>query len=40
VVAGWPARPRNRRGLWAAINIACGAAILIGAALMGAVVKM
>jgi len=28
---------QRRRGLWAAINIACGAAILLGAALMRAV---
>jgi hypothetical protein len=31
---------QRRRGLWAAINIACGLAILVGAALMGAVSKM
>jgi uncharacterized membrane protein len=31
---------RRRRGLWAAINIACGLAILVGAALMRAVAKM
>jgi len=30
---------RRRRGLWAAINIACGLAILVGAALMRAVAK-
>jgi uncharacterized membrane protein len=31
---------QRRRGLWAAINIACGLAILVGAALMRAVSKM
>jgi hypothetical protein len=31
---------RRRRGLWAAINIACGLAILVGAALMRAVARM
>jgi hypothetical protein len=31
---------RRRRALWSAINIACGLAILVGAALMRAVAKM
>ena len=31
---------QRRRGLWAAINILCGIAILVGAALMHAVPKM
>jgi uncharacterized membrane protein len=31
---------QRRRGLWAAINIACGAAVLLGAALMRAVGKI
>jgi hypothetical protein len=30
---------RRRRGLWSAVNIACGLAILVGAALMRAVAK-
>ena len=30
---------RRRRGVWAAVNIACGVAILVGAALMRAVAR-
>jgi hypothetical protein len=33
-------RPMHRRrGLWSAVNIACGVAILFGAALMHAIAK-